>query len=377
MNLYINRRPRIEINKIMLVKRSLPGKGRILVKEGQEVTPDEILGIATISGGFRSLPLAKLLAVPRTEATQYLQRPIGQQIYKDELLAFKKGNLMVSEKVVLAPSDGTLSSYDEPTDSLKIEFLKHQSDLAAAVYGVVEKVDQLRGEALIRTEATIIHGLLGSGKARDGLLLFLDSRSSLVAKESIKNELSGTIVVAGGLFYESALMQSVNIGVHGIITGGINLIDFQGVSGGRAFRSSKVGTDVGLSIIVTEGFGSIPIGEDIYQILAARKNKFAILDGNRKLLILPSFESSSMAKIKKTVLPQASKFDGSPEPVALELRRDLTVRVVTTPYFGEQGVITEIDQTPTKLESGILTYLVTVRSKTRKIRVPYTNVEAI
>jgi len=377
MNLFVNKRQRIDNDRIIIIKRMTPGRGQILVKEGQEVTPGQILGQGNVSGGFRSIRLAQLLSVPPLEAIKYLHRPIGQKIYKGELLAYKKGGLLSGEKVIIAPSDGVIRTYDDKAGNLKIEFLQHRSDLAAAVYGIVEKVDKLRGEVLIKTQATIVYGLMGSGQSREGLLHFLGGRSILVTKESIDKDLAGAIVVAGGLIYDSALIQSVNFGVHGIITGGINAIDFRGVSGGEIISTSKLGTDVGLSLLVSEGFGSIPIGEDIYKVLIAHQNKFAILDGNRKMLILPSFESSTMGKVRKTALPLDLQTEVVAEPEALELKRDLQVRVVSTPYFGEQGLVTDIDQTPTKLESGIQTYLVTIATRTRKIRVPYTNVEAI
>ena len=52
MNLFVNKRQRIDNDRIIIIKRMTPGRGQILVKEGQEVTPGQIFGQRNLSRGF-------------------------------------------------------------------------------------------------------------------------------------------------------------------------------------------------------------------------------------------------------------------------------------------------------------------------------------
>ena len=102
-----------------------------------------------------------------------------------------------------------------------------------------------------------------------------------------------------------------------------------------------------------------------------------MLDGNRSRLILPINEQNSMIYIRKTGLPTKLQADPSPEVGLWPIREGVRVRIVSTPFLGLQGKVEAIDQTLTKLPSGLETYLVTVGSGSRKIRVPYSNLEVM
>jgi hypothetical protein len=380
MNLIANRRVRVIENQVIYIKRQLPKPGQILVSQGHEVSPADIIGHSTVSAGFRTVNLAKQLNVSPKDAQRYLQRQISQKIYKGELLAYKKGGLLSKEKLIVSPLDGVVDFFDEQTGNLRISYLPHMVDLPAAVYGVVEQIDENKSEVLIKTQATQVYGMLGSGRSREGTLNILGNRSDLTDRERISKLNANHILVSGGLIYAGALAQAISSGVHGIITGGINGSDFKNIRGGRLIVPGNLGNDIGLSLIVCEGFGSIPIGEDIFSVLQKFNNQFAIIDGNGTRITLPSCESGCIINIRKVTLPPSAreKFtDPTPETSAIPLEVGQKVRVVASRYMGEQGIITAIDGTVTMLESKINTYLVTITNKSRKIKVPYLNLEII
>lgn len=379
MNLYANQRVRILQDKVTRIKRRLQGKGKFTVKVGQEVVPDDRIGHSVYPSGYRNINIAKDLSVSPSEAKKLLQRPIGQRIFKGELIAFKKGGILSGKKVIISPTDGILYSYDQSTGELRLEFFPKEIDLPAAVFGLVETVDHLKGEVVIKTQVTEIFGIMGSGKLKTGQIKVIGSRGDLITKVSIYDNLSDHILVGGGLIYKDAITRAVETGVRGIITGGINAKDYKTISGGRLQTRVKFGTDIGVGVLVTEGFGSIPIGEDIFEVLTSHEDRFAILEGNRAKLTLPSHESDCMIKIRQTSLPQVPEdlVEMPVEVEAMELKTGQRVRLISLPFLGEQGVIEAIDQTPSLLPSQIATYMVTVTTKKRKIRVPYTNLEVI
>ncbi len=353
----------------------MTGLGQITVKVGQEVAPGDSLGRFSVKSGFRKINLANLLSTSPKEVKSALQIKIGQRIFGGELLAFKRGNLFSKNKVITSPSDGVLDFFDEKTGEIRLELALKEVDLPSSVYGVVEKVDQSRGEVIIKTQATEIYGILGSGKTREGLLRMIGARGGLIDKNIIIPTFASDILVGGGLIYSEAIFEAVKIGVHGIITGGMNAEDYKGMAGGTLVK--KIGTDIGISLLLTEGFGPMPIGEDIFKNLKVFEGKFVILDGNRAKLILPCSESDCLIKIRKTNLPDLNIDSDSPDTQVESLNLGAKVRVIGSQFSGEQGQVVGIDQAVTVLPSKIATYMVLVEGKLRKFKVPFTNLEII
>lgn len=370
-------RIRIEKDIVVRVKRNLKGKGTLNVSVGQEVTPAEIIGTATISSGFRTINLAHELSVSPDSVQKYLVKPIGQRIYKDELLAFKGGTILGGKKVVTSPTDGVLELLNPKTGELKMTFLPARADLPAGVFGVVEVVDKDRGFVVIRAQVTRIHGMFGSGRLRDGILHLLSKRDELVSKPMISSEYDENVLVGGSLIFKDAISSAISQGVNGIITGGINAKDYKAMAGGRITFPKKIDNDVGLSIVICEGFGSIPIGEDIFGILEIYEGKFVSINGNPGILDLPSFESKSMIKVRSTKLSPESSLKEENQSRPVELSEGMRVRIIGNSFAGDQGIVRAIDGAQTFLPSGVKAYMVTVETKRKKLQLPVANIEVL
>jgi len=371
-------RLRVEKNAVTRITRALNGRGTLNVRVGQQISPEEIIGSSTISAGFRTINLSSLLSVAPAEVERLLVRKLNQRIYKGELLAQKKGWL--GKKIVTAPTDGILDFLNNKTGELRITFMPKKVNLPAGVFGIVEAVDQERGQIIIRTEVCRIYGMLGSGHFREGILRILSRKDELISKSGVKPEYEGNILVGGSLYLKEAISTAISIGVSGIITGGIDAGDYRAVASGRLVFPKKIDNDVGISIVVCEGFGSIPIGMDIFETLQNFEGKFILIDGNKSSVILPSFLSSCMVKIKSTKLPDLPKTgfsDTDRTTIISELKIGLKVRVVGNSYFGEQGKLVAVNDSLSLLPSGIYDYLATVETARRKIQVPVANLEII
>ena len=377
MIMWANSRVRIKKEVITHIFRNIPGQGKISAAVGQEVKPSDILGRAEISSGFRIINLAEDLGVSPQQVKKYLNRSLGQIIYRGELLAFKKGGMLGGKKIITAPTDGILDSLDSDNGHLTIRFLPHSLDLPAAVFGIIDVIREDQRRISIRCEVTQIIGIFGSGKVREGILKII-SRSDLINTNQILPQYVEHIVVAGSLVYKDAILSSISKGVNGIITGGINAKDYRAMAGGRITFPRKMGSDIGLGVLVTEGFGSLPIARDVFEVLQQQNGRFALLDGNSGVLNLPSFESSSMDKVRRVSLPEISNVViGQEEIAAMELKAGQVVRVIASPFMGEEGNLVSIDKTRSILPSGIKTYLINIQTKVRTIRVPYSNIEII
>lgn len=373
-------RVRIEKDVIVRIYRRLNGKGVVNVSAGQQVSPEDIIGTSNISPGFRIINLSQALSVSPRDVSKYMQRKLGQKIYKDELLAYR-ATLLGAKKIVIAPSDGILDFLNPETGELRMTFLSKKEDLPAGVFGICESVDKEKGEVIIRTQVSLVHGIFGSGKTRDGILRKISKRDELISKSQITEKHEGNILLGGSSVFRDTISQAISYGVNGFIVGGMNARDYKSVAGGRITFPKKLENDIGISVVVCEGFGSIPIGLDIYEILAGYDGKFITIDGNKGLISLPSFESESMIRIIKTSLgPLDEKnlvnFDQDSNQI-LEVALGQRVRIIGNSFLGEQGIVYSVDKSETKLPSGVKTVMATVETKRRKIQVPVANLEVI
>lgn len=381
MKHFVPMKARIEKDAVIRIRRSLKGKGALYVSAGQVVTPSEIIGNATVSAGFRTLDLSALLSVPPQEVEKYLVRNLNQRIYKGELLAYKKGWVLGGKKVVTSPTDGVLDFLNTKTGELKIAFLSKKADLPAGVYGVVEVADQERGQAVIRILASRVYGVFGSGRPRDGILKLVSKKDGLVAKDMIQPKYEGYVLAGGSLFFKDAISSAISCGVSGIITGGINAGDYRGMANGRLVFPERLDNDIGISVMVCEGFGAIPLGSDIFELFKEYEGKFVSIDGNKALINLPSPSESSLIKVKNTKLPPVQNDEGIAGTEHVEKTRELwigaPVRIAGNSYPGEQGRVAALNDSLTLLPSGLKTYLATVETPRRKIQVPVANLEMI
>ncbi|MDO8570685.1 MAG: hypothetical protein Q7R97_03825 [Candidatus Daviesbacteria bacterium] len=373
--LYISGRLCMCPKTVLHIKRTLAGgKGTITAMIRQEVTPSDVLGEGITSSGFHNINLSKELGVNPNKALQYLKIKIGQTIFQGELIAQKSG-MIGGKKNIIAPEDGMLDFYDEKSGNLKMKLAVKKNKLVSGVYGIVDYINHQAGEIIIRTQATIVYGILGSGKEREGVLTILGSAGDFITGKHITENLKGKIIVGGSLIFPNTLSSVMAIEASGFIAGGINVSDFKAMSGGK-LAVSKQWSDIGTTVLVTEGFGMAPIGDNIFDILKSHENRFVVIDGNNKRLILPTNKSESMIDTRRTKLPETFCELLSGDVFNIELSLGKKVRVLSTAFLGMQGVVESIDKSETKLPSGVITYLVTVSGK-RKIRVPYQNLEII
>lgn len=373
-SLQANLRQRINLNKCVHIRRALSGPGKIFVSKNEEIQPHDIIGKSTLSAGFCVVNISSKLGVSPQDGLKFLQRPVGRNIYRGELLAFKKG--LLNRKFITAPTDGLIEHYDDKTGELRIQFLPKEIPLTSGVTGIVDDVVPESGEVLIKTYVTEVFGAFGSGKERTGLLDVLLGKGELLQASAIKEQMRQYILVCGALVYGEALRKAAGFGISGLISGGLNASDYKSIIN-SIDPLGRIGSDVGLSIISTEGFGPLPISDDIFNLLRAHHGKFVIVQGNTGRILLPNTNPDSITSLKKISLPFMKLPDVAPEIALRNISIGSNVRLIWPPFMGMVGKVLSLDNMPTKLDSGITTYLLTVETPSRKIKVPYTNIELI
>lgn len=368
-----NFRTRINLSKVVHIKRTLGGKGKIFVSKNEEVKPSDILGKVILTSGFIVINIAKKLEIDPKKGLKFIKKGLDRKISKGETLASKSG---LNSKTIKSPTNGFIENYNFETGELRIQTLSQEKTLTSEVWGIVDEIDKVQGEITIKTMVREVFGIFGSGKERSGILNILGSRANFASASQIKPALRQQILILGGTISEDVLKKAVGFGITGIVTGGMNASDYKAIINSVDPRS-KVGSDIGMSLFATEGFGNIPISEDIFGILKKYQGKFVVIHGNTARLLLPSNEKDSILSLRKVSIPFTKVATIAPQLGFREIRIGAKVRLIGGRIMGATGIVRRVDKTITKLESGISTYLITVETSSKLIKIPYTNVELI
>lgn len=372
--LFANQRVRIRPGICRLIKRTLKGPGQISVQKNTEVSPHDILGHYKVTAGFTKVNISKELNVSPEEISKYMKKNVGQTVFKGELLAFKKGFFGTSQ--IIAPTDSIFETLDKKTGEATFKLIPKDVSLTSGVFGVVEDVNQAQGEVIIRCMSTEVYGVIGTGSEKEGFLNVISGPGDLVNAYKVTPENRGQILAAGSLVLQETIKKALTCNVNGIICGGLNLDNYLSMATSLV-PSKRVGTEIGISIVASEGFGLVPIGEDFQEMLNKHNGRFVMINGNLGRILLPSDDPNSILSCRKVGLPEGGAQGVKPEITIGEIKTGAKVRLIWPPFFGAQGIVSAVDETPTTLKSGISTYLLTVDTKARKIRVPSSNVEII
>ncbi len=333
--------------------RTFAGHCTPSVKEGDKVEAESVVAHCEVSAGQRLVKVAHVLGISRKSVKKHLLRSIGDRIYQGEIIARKKGVLGVGKRELRSPVDGVITDIDQNGDII-VKFLPMPVRLVAGAPGLVSNVRE--DSITVRTFGTEIKGATGLGKAREGIVKIIAKPNEFIIPQKIDASCQGRIVVGGSYLDRAAIEKALTVGVKGIVVGGINYKDF---------ISLGVNSDVGITIVVTEGFGKVSMGKDVLEAFNKLNDKFAFINGLEKTIIVPA---------ERKVVDN--------KPLQEELWRELNVGDVVR-YFRPDaeelvGVVEEISENEIELESGLPAILATIKFLSGvRIKAPAANLEII
>ena len=274
---------RVQDNIKTDIERKFPGPTKATIKRGDSVEPDDIIGHSEVSAGQRLVKVASILGIKTSEVEKCLLRKLGDSIYKGEIIARKRG-FLGGKKDLTSPTDGIINEIDKNGD-LIVKFLPTPVRVIAGAKGIVAEV----GEGSVKIASTVdkLTAFAGSGKLREGIIKVVAKASEFILPASINTSCQDKIIAGGALVERAAVEKAVTIGVRGIVTGGINW---------RDFLTFGIGSDIGLTILITEGFGNSPMGADVYGFLERTQERFAFISGEEKSLVIPTAQESTAQK---------------------------------------------------------------------------------
>lgn len=363
------------------VRRALPIAGEVLVHAGQRVEARDVVARALLPGPITPVNLANLLAIGPADVPAAMLRQPGQHVAAGELLARSPGIFGWFRKECCSPCDGTIESVSPVTGQVIVRGNPQQVEVKAFLSGTV--VEVLPGEgAVVEAAATWVQGIFGvGGEAFGALRLACDSPAQPLDADQVRPSMRGAVVVGGARVTAQAMRACVALNVAAVITGGIDdqdLREFLGYDLGVATTGSE---KVGLTLIITEGFGDIAMADRTYALLAARAGCAAAVNGATQIRagvqrpeILIPWDDTRPPPQAPDVQGQAN---GSPPGAGL-LAVGEAVRIIRDPYFGMIGTVAALPAEPCVLESGSKARVLEVRLPSgHRVQVPRANVELI
>lgn len=158
MSLYVPAgTPPLVSNAVARIERRLPQPGEVLVRQGQRVEPEDVIGRAFLPGVPQVINVARALMITPQQVERAMRREAGNTVRQGEVLA-QAGR--IARHTCYVPVSGQIAAVDTQTGYVTIIPDRQQFDLQANVRGYVMEVIPYEG-VRIETPAAQVYGASG------------------------------------------------------------------------------------------------------------------------------------------------------------------------------------------------------------------------
>src|SRR5262245_13906023 len=318
------------------VRRLLPIAGEVLVKQGEQVRSRQVVAQTLMPGDVVPLNMAKLLSMPPADVPECMLKKQGERVAVGDVLARTKGIFGMMRSEYKSPSAGTIETISSVTGQVLLRGEPMPLQTRAYLSGMVVEVIPNEG-CIIEADAALVQGIFGIGGEAYGLIRRACSRHDQeLTPDLIKEDMKDTIVIGAARVTHEALGRAKAVGVAAVVTGGINDDDlerFLGYSIGVAITGSE---QAGLTLILTERFGSIAMAERTFKLLAAHEGRDASVNGATQI--------RAGVMRPEIVIPRTGNDHGASHTADQISYLDvgMPVRAIRDPYFGMLGTVSAL-----------------------------------
>jgi len=264
-------------------ERQLPMKGDVLAEINAQVTPSDVVASTHIPGNVRMVNVANSLNVEAGDVPGYMTEEIGAEVKEGDMLAETGGLFGFFKSSVNSPVAGTVESVSSVTGQVVIREAPIPVEVDAYIRGIVTEVMPEEG-VIIETDAAFVQGIFGIGGERRGILDVLEGdRESVVNVDSFSTDHAGKVLIGGAHLTLEGYRRAQKLGVAAIVVGGYNYSDLKAILGytlGVAITGSESLTT---TLILTEGFGSVPMARRTYNLLISHIGASVSVNGTTQI----------------------------------------------------------------------------------------------
>jgi hypothetical protein len=350
----------------------LPIAGEVLVSRGDQVTSRQVVARADLPGDITPINLSNLLSLPPGDVPSAMLKREGDMIAPGDVLARTKGIFGFFQSEYAAKVGGVIESISGVTGQVLIRGEPIPVEVRAFAAGEVAEI--LPGEGcVVEADVALVQGIFGiGGEAFGPIRMACRSHDQEFTPDLISPDMKGAIIVGGARVTGQTVQRALAGGVAAIVSGGIDDADLREILGydlGVAITGSE---KIGITVVVTEGFGEIAMAERTFDLLASLEGKDAAVNGATQIragvmrpeIIVPAGEGSAVA--------------ASPQLGGGVLEAGTRVRIIRDPYFGVIGTVSAMPTEPQRLGSGSKARVLEVSCEAgRTVTVPRANVEIV
>jgi len=273
--------PGLRVTPQTLVRRErrLPLKGDVLVAVGDRVSATTVVARTLLPGNVQTMNLASALGVEPSDVAGKLTSPIGSIVAAGQVIAATKALFGLMKSEVKSPAAGTIESVSDVTGQLILREPPIPVEIDAFLEGTV--VEVIAGEGVvIESPAAFIQGIFGIGGETHGtLVVAVSGPDDELTVDRLSPALEGQIVVGGSYVNHAVLKEAIRLGVRGVVVGGFDdrdLRDLLGYDLGVAITGHET---LGITLVLTEGFGRIRMAERTFRLLKSLEGSQAAVSG--------------------------------------------------------------------------------------------------
>ena len=358
-------------------RRILPIAGEVRVAVGNAVDADTVVAETFMEGDAFPVKAANLLgANPKDLPGLMLVKP-GDAVRRDQPIARSKGIFGMMRVEAKSSADGTVESVSDSSGMVIVRGPRQPIAVRAYVSGRV--VEVIPGEgAVIEAQASLVQGIFGvGGEVHGPVAVACASANEELDADDIDAAMKGHVIVGGARMTAAAIAKARSVGAAAIVSGGIDDQDLRDVLGhdiGVAVTGSE---RLGITLIVTEGFGDIAMATRTFELLVSHRGRVASVNGATQIragvlrpeVVVPLEGAAAAAGGHAAVAGGAT---------AGVLEIGTPVRVIRDPHFGVLGTVAALPEQPAVLGSGSKARVLEVATVAgQRITVPRANVELI
>ncbi len=361
---------RVADNTVIVKERRLPLLGEVGVAMGDSVSHNSIVARTDLPGDIYPVQVAHVLGVEPAELEEAMFKKEGDTVSKGELIAQTSSFFGLFKSNCNSPIDGSVESISLRTGQVILQRPPVPVEVNAFMDGEVIEVHEREG-VTVRTQGAYIQGIFGVGGEAWGVLEVVSQGPDRVLNEAeIRPEHRGKILIAGSCVTLAALYKARDLGVSAVIAGGFDKGDLKDLLGFELGVAITGNEDLGITLILTEGYGSIPMTQRTWDLLGRLAGKHASVNGATQIragVIRPEI----VVPLPDTELVEETHASG-------ELGVGSEVRIIRQPWFGQNGVVSALPPELTQVESGALVRVLKVRLNSgEEITLPRANIELI
>jgi len=356
-------------------KRLLPIPGQVLVRIGDRVTAEKVIARTDLPGKVHALNMANLLGVAPDEIGDYLVKKPADAVCRDEVIAANQPFITWFKTEIRSPIDGTFESVSNVTGQALLREPPRSLNLLGYVDGKVVEVHTNQG-VTVETTCTLIQGIFGiGGEAWGELAMGVQAPGESLTPARLGPDMKGKIVVCGAFVGADLMRRAKEIGVTALVAGGLHDKDLRELLG-YDLGVAITGTErVGFTLVLTEGFGTIPMAAKTFTLLERHVGQKASISGATQIragVIRPEIliaKSDQGAVAGQSVAPEAERSG---------IKTGDQVRIIRDPMFGRIGHVTALPPELTRIETESDVRVLQVQFADRSVAtIPRANVELI